>query len=282
MRDQEEFHAYLLRRLDLAGKAEVSTLEPLSEGHSNPCLKLTTGDVRFMVRLGGQSDEVRSLEREFSVLKMLDGSGLAPSPVMFDRDRKFIVYEYLPGEIWSPGMLREAGALEALADALARLHSYEQPGTVCDPVKTVGFYLRNADPVLRTQLMDIVRDAMGGLHGRQRVLCHHDLWCGNILQGSGTRFIDWEFANGGAALIDLATLVCYHGLGEEETEALWRSYASRMKKPPHREDLATWCTIVDCLTVAWSQFTIARGEASGVTGPFYGPAVKRLALNFEI
>ena len=83
-------------------------------------------------------------------------------------------------------------------------------------------------------------------------------------------------------MIDLATLVCYHGLDEDETEDLWRSYSARMQKQPPRQDLASWCSIVDCLTVAWSGFSIARGEASGRSRPFYEPAFKRLGLNVDI
>jgi len=279
--DHDEFLSYLLRRLDLAGKAKASKLELLSGSNAFPALKLTAGDTRYMVRRGGHPDGIRDLGREFSVLKMLDGSGLAPSPVMFDEDQNFIVYEYLPGVVWSRNMLTEAGTLEALADSLVRLHRNNPPGTVCDPIKALEHYLRNADPVLRSRLMEIVIAAVDRLHSRRLVLCHHDMWCGNIIQACGTRFIDWEFANGGAPLMDLATLVCYHGLDEDETEALGCSYAGKLQQQPHREDLGTWCTIVDCLTVAWSQFSIAHGENAQVTEPFYGLAAKRLGLNIE-
>lgn len=282
MSDHEEFLAYLLKRLGLAVSAGACSLEILSESHSSPALKLTAGDTHLMVRRAGQPDGVRDLQREFSVLKLLSGSGLAPSPVMYDRDRKFIVYEYLPGEAWSRSMLVDPGSLDALTEALAVLHAHQLPGTVCDPVRTLQRYLVDADPALRSQLVGIATAAMESLHDRQPVLCHYDLWCGNIIQGSGTRFIDWEFANGGAPMIDLATLVCYHGLDEDETEDLWRSYSARMQKQPPRQDLASWCSIVDCLTVAWSGFSIARGEASGRSRPFYEPAFKRLGLNVDI
>jgi aminoglycoside phosphotransferase (APT) family kinase protein len=282
MTDNDEFLAYLLRRLDLAGKANASKLELLSHSHFFSALKLTAGDTRYMVRRGGHPDGIRDLRREFNVLTLLDGSGLAPSPVMFDQDRNFIVYEYLPGVIWSRRMLTEAGALEALTDSLARLHSNNPPGSVCDPIKTVELYLLNADTALRSRLMEIANGAMGRLHGTRSVLCHYDMWCGNIIQDRNTRFIDWEFANGGAPLIDLATLVCYHSLDEDETEALWCSYAGKTQEQLHREDLATWCIIVDCLTVAWCGFSMALGDSPGATEPFYGPAAKRLGLNINI
>lgn len=282
MKSQDEFLAYLLKRLDLADKAGESALEALPGSHSYSALTLTAGESRYMVRRGGRPDGVRDLEREFKVLTLLDGSGLAPSPMMYDADRKFIVYQYLPGTVWDRNMLVESGTLEALVESLARLHSYQLPGTVCDPLKTVEFYLQNAEPALRSLLMERVSAAMAGLHARQPVLCHYDMWCGNIIQGTSTGFIDWEFANGGPALIDLATLVCYHELDEDETETLWRSYAARVGGQLHRKDLAICCTIVDCLTVAWSCYLHARDEGSGTTEPFYGPAMKRLGLDIGI
>ena len=282
MSDHDEFLSYLLRRLDLGARADASKLELLSGSNAFSALKLTAGDTRYMVRRGGHPDGIRDLGREFNVLKLLDGSGLAPSPVLYDEDQLFIVYEYLPGEVWSRDMLTETGALDALTDSLARLHSNKPPGTVCDPVSTVEIYLLNADPVLRARLMEIVTGAMGRLHSSEVVLCHYDMWCGNIVQGRSTRFIDWEFANGGAPLIDLATLVCYHGLDEDETEALWCSYAGKLQNKPHREDLATWCTIVDCLSVAWALFSSAHGESAEVTDPFSAPARKRLGLDMGI
>ncbi len=282
MTANDEFLAYLLRRLDLAGKPDASKLELMSHSSVFPALKLTAGDTRYMVRRGGHADGTRDLNREFKVLKLLDGSGLAPAPVMFDRDKNFIVYEYLPGVTWSRNMLTQAAELDALTDALARLHSYDPPGTECDPLKTVELYLENADPVLRSRLMEIVTGAMGRMRRGRSVLCHYDLWCGNIIQGCSTRFIDWEFANGGDPLIDLATLVCYHGLDEDETEALWRSYVGKTREQAHREDLAAWCVIVDCLTVAWSRFSAALGDSPEASAPFYVPAAKRLGLNITI
>lgn len=279
MKDHEQFLAYLLRRLDLAGSAKLASLKALPGSSANSAQKLTAGETSYMVRRGGRPDGVRDLGREFNVLKLLDGSGLAPVPVMSDLERNFIVYEYLPGVAWSRAMLTEKDSLDVLTDLLTRLHGNSPPGTVCDPIKIMGIYLLNADSLLRSRLMDIAMAAMSRVHDAEPVLCHYDMWCGNIIQGRGTRFIDWEFANGGAPLIDLATLVCYHGLDEEETEALWCSYSGKMEKSLHREDLATWCTIVDCLTVAWGQYCAGIAESPDVTDSFCGPAAKRLDLN---
>ena len=44
MTANDEFLAYLLRRLDLAGMADVSTLELMSHSTAFPALKLTAGD----------------------------------------------------------------------------------------------------------------------------------------------------------------------------------------------------------------------------------------------
>jgi aminoglycoside phosphotransferase (APT) family kinase protein len=276
MSHAEDFLPYLLRRLGLPGKASSARLEPISRSRPWAVHKLSAGDVRYVVRRGAPGG-VQDLVREFEVLKLLEGSGLAPAPVLLDSDHGFIVCEYLPGVTWSGNMLTEEGSLEALADSLVRLHSYGPAGTVLDPVKRVERYLLNAEPFQRSMLISLCIEAVGNIRDSKVALCHYDMWCGNIVQGWSTRFIDWEYADGGSPLVDLATLICYHGLDEEGTEAIWRAYSKKADWAPRREDLASWCTIVDCLSVAWCM-QVANSDRDRKE-QFLVPSLNRLGLD---
>ena len=76
-------------------------------GNPSSAQRLTVGDVRYVVRRGTSTAGARDLGREFEVLKLLEGSGLAPAPVLLDSGKRFIVYEYLPGVAWSRNMLTD-------------------------------------------------------------------------------------------------------------------------------------------------------------------------------
>jgi len=277
-----EFLPYLLRRLGLPGKASSARLEPLSGSSPSSAQRLTVGDVRYVVRRGTPEMGPRDFSREFEVLKLLQGSGLAPAPVLFDSEKRFIVYEYLPGVAWSRKMLIEEDALDTLTDSLVRLHSYSPPGTVLEPVKIMEHYLLNAEPIKRAVLTGLCLGAVTKLQDGNLALCHQDLWCGNIIQGWSTRFIDWEFADGGSPLVDLATLICYHDMNDDEAEKIWRAYVNKAGWKPAREDLDAWCTIVDCLTVAWCMYISLLTPRPDLTKLFYVRAAARLGLDSAI
>ena len=277
-----EFLPYLLRRLGLPGKASSAKLEPLSGSSPSSAQRLTVGDVRYVVRRGASEEGPRDFSREFEVLKLLQGSGLAPAPVLLDSEKRFMVYEYLPGVAWSRNMLIEDDALETLTDSLVRLHSYSPPGTVLEPVKRVERYLLNAEPIKRSVLTRLCIGAVMKLQDRNLALCHQDLWCGNIIQGWSTRFIDWEFADGGSPLVDLATLICYHDMNDDEAEKIWRAYVNKAGWQPAREDLDAWCTIVDCLTVSWAMYISLLTPRPDLAKVFYVRAAARLGLDSAI
>jgi aminoglycoside phosphotransferase (APT) family kinase protein len=278
----EQFLPYLLRELGLPGKASTARLEPLHGSRPDSAHRLTVGDVRYVVRPGTFMGGTRDIVREFEMLKLLQGSGLAPAPVLLDPDKRFIVYEYLPGVAWSRNMLTEEGALDTLMESLVRLHSFSPAGTVLEPVKRVERYLLNAEPIRRSILTRLCAGAASKLQDRNLALCHQDLWCGNIIQGWSTRFIDWEYADGGSPLFDLATLICYHDMKDDETEKIWQAYVNKSGWQPPREDLNAWCTIVDCLTVAWCMYISLLTPRPELTNLFYVGAIARLGLDSAI
>lgn len=282
MSSPEQFLPYLLRELGLPGKAGTARLEPLNGSSPGSAHRLTVGDVRYVVRGGTPTSGARDLGREFEMLHLLQGSGLAPAPVLLDPDKRFIVYEYLPGVAWSRNMLTEEDALDSLTESLVRLHRYSPAGTVLEPVKRVDSYLHNAEPIKRSTLTRLCTQAAAKLQDRNLALCHQDLWCGNIIQGAGTRFIDWEYADGGSPLFDLATLICYHDMNDDEAEKIWRAYLSKSDWQPPRADLDAWCTIVDCLTVAWCMYISLLTPRPELTRLFYLGAIARLGLDSAI
>lgn len=279
MSANDQLLAHLLRCLDLAGKAGKASLTPLAGSSLGATMKLSVGDARYVVRRGLFDDSSRALRREYEVLKFLEGSGLAPLPVLLSTELNYLVYEFIPGVRWTRNMLVEQDGLEALSDSLARLHAYSTPGSSPDLVNLVERYLVNETPALRRLLTRACVAAVSRLRGREVALVHYDMWCGNIIQGWNTRFIDWEYANGGSPVMDIATLVCYHDLQGEEIETLWRSYCTRVGREPPRSDLDAWCVIVDCLTLAWCREMTREGMRPDLAPSFMQGAADRLGLD---
>jgi len=73
----------------------------------------------------------------------------------------------------------------------------------------------NADPEDRTRIEDLLGrgdEALRRAHSAQRAACivHSDLHHGNVLTADRIYFIDWEFAQLGDPLLDLACVLAYY------------------------------------------------------------------------
>ena len=79
--------------------------------------------------------------------------------------------------------------------------------------------LPNSKPLL--SLLSQVQDGFNRLPELPRVLVHHDLHPGNVMQENGQLvLIDWEYAGVGCAWVDLVALHRYWGVGAAQLQQL--------------------------------------------------------------
>jgi hypothetical protein len=187
--------------------------------------KLSGGSVSRPVKVG---DTVRRLAGEWTpavhaLLKFLcdEGFELAPRPLGLDEQGREIL-TYLPGEAahrpW-PEVLRDGDGLAQMAQALRRYHDV-----------VAGF---TPDPALPWRI--------GRVEWRRgQIIRHGDLgpwntlWSGNQLSA----LLDWDFAEPGERITDVAQLAWY--FGPLRGEAGWRE-AGFTQRPDFAKRLQVIC-----------------------------------------
>jgi aminoglycoside/choline kinase family phosphotransferase len=188
-----------------------------------------------------------------------------PKPLASDRDQNILLLDSVPG-VKLRSVLRTTGAREALertAEALAVLHSYENPKmprwTVTDHLakaRQVIHLLAEFFPVLREQFEEIghalsvqaPRDedcASGFVHG--------DFNYGQVLiHRTKVGFLDFDQAHTGPVVADLGNLLAHRRyqhitrLRAEDrsvTDAFLEAYARAIQKPLAPELLSWWTAL---------------------------------------
>ena len=164
--------------------------------------------------------------KEFAVLAALHEKGFAvPEPYLLD-DSGMVTAPYLVTE-WIDGSTDVAaddlpGALEQMAQFLARLHSSEVDTPAPSGLEPIEDPRSAVVPFLPpTETGDRLRAALAGggfaSEPNRSVLLHGDYWPGNVMWKDGrlVAVIDWEDASLGDPLADLATarveLLCQYG-----------------------------------------------------------------------
>jgi len=149
-----------------------------------------------------------AVSHEVKTLQMLRDNGLQVSQIYFSNE-EFYVLEYLPG---APDLnpIDPSGHLKQYAERLAEIHQVQVEGSglvflpsygfkIWEPEKELVVGLR--EPEIRRAL-----EAFGEPQLNPVGFRHGDYWPGNLLweEGKLTGVIDWENANLGDQIFDLA------------------------------------------------------------------------------
>ena len=153
-------------------------------------------------------------ESEAAALRLLNGHGIAPSPVAFlepEAGPPMLVYHFEPGQAWQ-------GEAAEIAPLLKKLHTLPLPATHPFrelPVEPAGL-LAQGDRLLASlapeKSVSIVLASrpsiMRGPVLKRRALVHTDVWPGNLLETpGGPRLIDWQCPGLGDPAEDVWTML---------------------------------------------------------------------------
>ena len=195
--------------------------ELIGGGKVNRSFLVRTRRGRFVVRLNENTAADPGLDRERELL--LHGAaanaGLAPQVVFAAPDRSCLITDYLDGRLWTPHYFSRMRDLRSLGGRLRTLHSLVPPAvTRFDPLVAARRYVDlivRHDPAeaLRLQsLLDRGAEALARSQSEARQPCivHSDLHHGNVITADRVYFIDWEYAQVGDPLLDLACIMAYY------------------------------------------------------------------------
>ncbi|MCX7058474.1 MAG: phosphotransferase [Proteobacteria bacterium] len=231
------------------------TVAVLAGGGINRTFRVRAPSIDWVVRLGGDSDAALAISRvgERQTHAAAAALGFAPAIIHADPDAGLLVTAFLHAEAPSRAQLRAPEMLRALGARLGELHRTPLPRTVrrLDVHDALLHYLEQQDvppgPMSRADISARLRWSLASYRQSGLALCHNDLHHRNILVGERLIFVDWEYGGVGDPLFELAAIIGYHDLDEEQRAVLLAAHGGAFK-PAH---VAEMCLVFDCLYALW-------------------------------
>jgi aminoglycoside phosphotransferase (APT) family kinase protein len=195
--------------------------ELIGGGKVNRSFLVRTRRGRFVVRLNENTatDPGLDRDRELILHGAAANAGLAPHVIYAAPDASCLITDYLDGRLWTPHYFTRMRDLRSLGLRLRVLHSIPVP--VLPRFDPMGVARRYADAIVRDDpdeqvriqsLLDLGSTALARSGSAQRAasIVHCDLHHGNVLTADRVYFIDWEYAQIGDPLLDLACILAYY------------------------------------------------------------------------
>jgi thiamine kinase len=202
------------------GEAPFSQ-ELIGGGKVNRSFLVRTRRGRFVVRLNENAtgDPGLDRDRELALHSAAADAGIAPQVIFAAPDRSCLITDFVDGRLWTPHYFTRMRDLRSLGQRLRTLHSLTPPPVArFDPMSVARRY---ADLIVRSEpdeggriqfLLAGGAEALSrtGFERRQPAIVHSDLHHGNVLTADRVYFIDWEYAQVGDPLLDLACVMTYY------------------------------------------------------------------------
>jgi aminoglycoside phosphotransferase (APT) family kinase protein len=226
---------------------------------TNHVLRIAAGNVAVVARVprwAGRPDVDRAAEAE--VLRMADAAGVG-APILHLEEDGVLVTAEVDGHHPTPAELRTPRSIDGLVSVLRGVHGWSARGApAAEPRVRAERYasmLVGAGrlPAAYERVERGFRSACATAEtSLPAVLCHGDLWPGNVLVTSGGfRLLDWEFATHASPLWDLACLSVEAGFDEDQDALLLTSYHGRSAEGL-RAPFVAWKAISHVLWGLWA------------------------------
>lgn len=189
--------------------------------------------------------------REFAVLHIAHAAGFAPEPLGFADG--VLVSRWLEGPVWTEEQLSAPGRLEMAGRLLRGVHDLPAPRSALDPLAAAIRYAGCVPGEDSTAVLREIEALTAGLYQRSAsCLCHHDPTAANLLGVEGPVLLDWEYAQGGQPLFDLAVMVVHHELTAAQARHLLAAWADGAD-PGLMEQLDAFCRLYRLLAGLWER-----------------------------
>lgn len=206
--------------------AGVDSIEPLGGGITNHNFKVTIGDEKFVLRIGGNDTELLGIDREVEHTASVAAAalGIGPEVVVFVEPEGYLVTRFIDGEV-------ARVSIDEAATSLRRFHNGPPIAGRFDSFRVVEAYAAAAEnaglPVVdgytwAKELADRIEARRGAV---ELCPCHNDLLPANFVHDSRQVWIiDWEYAGMGDAAFDLANFAVNNDLDAEGDGELLTAY----------------------------------------------------------
>jgi aminoglycoside phosphotransferase (APT) family kinase protein len=195
--------------------------ELIGGGKVNRSFLVRTRRGRFVLRLNENEAVDPGLDRtrELALHTAAANAGIAPQVVYADPDHSCLITDYLDGRLWTPHYFTRMRDLRSLGQRLRALQAVTPPPVPrFDPIAAAR---RHAELVIASEpdeagriqfLLAAGAEALTRTGASQRPpsIVHSDLHHGNVLTADRVYFIDWEYAQVGDPLLDLACVMTYY------------------------------------------------------------------------
>lgn len=247
--------------------------ELIGGGKVNRSFLVRTRRGKFVVRLNenAAADPGLDRQREFVVHTAAAEAGMAPHIIYGCPDHSCLVTEYLEGRLWTSHYFTRMRDLRSLGQRLRALHAVTPPSLArFDPMAMARRYAElivQDDPAESARLETLLESgaaslARSGSTRRSPTIIHNDLHSGNVITADRLYFIDWEYAQVGDPLLDLACLMTYYPRATTHASLLLSATGldARGATPVMLEELTNVFTL---LTYLWYRARRIRRSVSG-------------------
>ncbi len=196
----------------------------LTGGLTNRTWKVTLGDRHGVLKIddGPREEPFNTRLAEAQIQQRAADAALAPNVI--DAGERHYFTEFVVGVVWERPRLEKPGNLEAVAQALKRVHSLPLTGRTFDATVATRRYIATIDNPDR-RLIDLTTEVVASMRLPQNpCCCHNDLVAENLVSVPDLLFLDWEYACDNDPFFDLATVVEHHQLSDVQVRRLLYSY----------------------------------------------------------
>lgn len=263
---------------------EIERITQLSQGPLSKSWLVVLAGEKYVLKQRDPAVPVPGIDlaREALILSEVAPAGLGPQAHHVDPAQGLLITGYLEGEVLGETEINSPEVLKRLCDSLRKLHHLSLPAPRLSMDEVVTGYLATLeastlfqefkDPVSFAALREVMADWAAGSDAAG--ICHNDLLHSNIVAGVAIKFIDWEYANVGDPMFDLAGLAHYHGFTESDTRRLLTCYYGDVDARSLQR-MAKSKLVVDLVFTSWLMACRALFDPEIL--PAYGDTPKLLA-----
>jgi len=199
----------------------------LQGGLTNRNYRVDTDDRSFVLRLESKHSSSLGLDRELELQVRQNAHAAGLGAAVVHAEDGILLSDFLPGVVWQDRDLTHDTKLEMLAAMLREVHELPITGKQFSPVTASSQYMSVI--TRESGLLEFASLCQRMLESAQSPesfrCCHNDIVVQNIIQHTGLKLLDWEYACDNGPMFDLASLICFHDLRERQIDTLFNAYA---------------------------------------------------------